>query len=262
MAETNISWAKSSWNPFRWNCTPVSPGCANCYAHDLTRRYPTNANEGNFLAPPALRENAWDELRKLNPGPVFVGSMSDTYHESVPDDWIHLIHNTARQYPHLTFLLLTKRIERAAAMAPVLDWPGNLWIGTTVESASYLWRLDYLRGITQAAGRFVSFEPLLGEVTPDLTGIEWAIVGGESGMKRRAFDRAWLEPIYEACQEHGAAFFFKQGSDRLPGRDRWWKQREWNETPPGIVVEHAQQVEPETRQLALFTSPDERTYVR
>lgn len=228
MSETNIGWTKYSWNPYTWNCNKVSPGCKNCYMFSMAR----NLKGQDAAGAPSWRESAMKELRKFEAGPVFVNSMSDTYHEGAKIAWVHRIHNTARLHPHLTFLLLTKRIERAAALAPYLDWPPNLWIGTTVENADYLWRLDYLRSITQAAGRFVSFEPLLGSVPmPNLAGIEWVIVGGESGVDRRAYDRRWAFTIYAAARRHRAAFFYKQGSARQPGRDRLLYGREWNEVP-------------------------------
>ncbi len=250
MSETNIGWTKYSWNPYSWHCTKVSPACTNCYMFEMAR----NLKGQDARGIPQLREAAWGELRKFDSGPVFVNSMSDTYHEGVPQAWIHRIHNTARQYPRLIFLLLTKRIERAAALAPYLDWPPNLWIGTTVENSDYLWRLDYLRSIYQAAGRFVSFEPLLDEVHPNLRGIEWVIVGGESGLKRRPFDKTWAKRIWNACLAHDTRFFFKQGSGRLPGRDRLLWGQEWNETPESWhwTPEHEAVPVAAPRQLELF----------
>lgn len=250
MSESNIGWTKYSWNPYTWNCTKVSLACKNCYMFEMAR----NLRGKDATGAPQLREAAWAELRRFESGPVFVNSMSDTYHEDVPTAWIHRIHNTARQHPHLIFLLLTKRIERAAALAPYLDWPRNLWIGTTVESDEYLWRLDYLRSITQAAGRFVSFEPLLGLVTPNLTGIEWVIVGGESGNRRRFFDRFYAMPILYEAQRKSIPFFFKQGSHRLPGRDRLFRGQEWNEIPAGWnwTSEHKVSTTPAPQQMSLF----------
>jgi protein gp37 len=258
MSKSNIGWTESTCNFYTWNCTPMSPGCAFCYARSLAALRPRNAHQGDFLAPPALRENAWKELPRLKPGPVFVNSMSDTYHEAVPLAWIHRIHNTARQYPRLIFLLLTKRIERAAALAPYLDWPPNLWIGTTVENADYLWRLDYLRSITEAAGRFVSFEPLLDYpplLKDGLAGIEWVIVGGESGPKRRPFQPDWARRIKLAADHAGIPFFYKQGSALWPGQDRILDGRTWDGVPAGWgwQPEHAEPPRPTGLvQLPLF----------
>lgn len=255
MAETSIAWAKNSWNPLSWNCTPIGPECAHCYAMELAGRYAQNAHEGRFGATPVLREKAFAELSKLKPGPTFVCSMSDLFHKDVPAAWIHRILNSARSYPHLTYLCLTKRIERARGLAPYLDW-GKTWIGTSVGHESSLWRLDDLRTIHQAAGRFVSFEPLIGPLAPvNLDGIDWVIVGGESGTKRRTFQRSWVEPIFEEAQRRGIPFFFKQGSGRYPGDDRMFHGQEWNEVPAAFdwqaEIKHAPVVITPV-QLALF----------
>lgn len=163
MVETNIQWASHTLNYYSWACTKVSPGCKNCYAKTLAERYGRN-----FDAPPQWRgKNAMRELRTMPAGSVvFVNSMSDTYHESAPVEWIHSIHNAALIRPDVTFLLLTKRPERAYGLSKYLAYPPNLWVGTSVESAEYLWRLEYLLAIP-AAGHFVSAEPLLGSLTGD-----------------------------------------------------------------------------------------------
>jgi len=227
MGKTGIGWTNSSWNPYTWNCHKVSPGCKHCYMFAMARKL-----QGlDATGAPKMRESAWSELDRLEPGPVFVNSMSDTYHPDAPVAWIHRIHNAARSRPHLTFLLLTKRIERTAALAPYLDWPTNLWIGTTVESADYLWRLDYLRAIRQAAGRFVSFEPLLEPVRPDLVGLDWMIVGGESGPDRRIFSKWWARDLCWLAHDRNIPFFFKQGSAYAPGQDRLLDGIEYSEVP-------------------------------
>lgn len=228
MGKTKIAWCDYSWNPYQWRCQAVSPGCANCYARNLAKRYGKD-----FGGPFATRwPAALKELRTFEAGSrVFVNDMSDTYYEKATHADIHRVHNAARQNPHLYFLLLTKRIERALALAPYLDWPPNLWIGTTVENDSYLWRLDYLRRIP-AAGRFVSFEPLIRSVgQPDLQGIQWVITGGESGPNRRPFDPAWAVDVLHAARKHGAAFFHKQGSGLYPGSDRYLNKKMYEELP-------------------------------
>lgn len=257
MTKSNISWTDWSWNPYDWHCTPLSPGCKNCYARAFAERLGKT-----FVGKPNWRgAKAWLELKKIPSGSaVFVNSFSDTYHEDVPGEWIHAIHNAAAyNRPDLTFLLLTKRPERAYAMRHTLAWPENLWIGTSVESAEYLWRLDYLLEIP-AAGHFLSAEPLLGslaglekylsvafgryqpgyEHTPanwkhinhrPKQCLDWTIVGGESGAVRRPFQTAWAEEIRDMCQEAGTSFYFKQGSGFKPGQNRLLDGREWNETP-------------------------------
>lgn len=235
MGDSKIGWTQSTWNPVTWNCTPISPGCAHCYAHTLARKWPANANGGDFLHAPAIRETAWKEVKRLKPGPCFVCSMTDLFHDAIPQAWIHRVYNTFTQRPDITWLVLTKRIERAAALAPHLAYAPNVWIGTTVEGPDYLPRLDYLREITQAAGRFVSFEPLLGSVADaDLTGLNWIICGGESGPKRRSFDHRWAFELAVLARAENIPFYFKQGSDRLPGRDRELLGRTFDEVPTGF----------------------------
>lgn len=262
MSETNIEWASHTLNFYTWACQKVSPGCKNCYAQSLAVRYGRD-----FDAPPAWRgKNAIKELMKLPAGAVvFVNSMSDTYHESVPVAWIHGIHNAALLRPDVTFLLLTKRIERAYGLSRFLAYPPNLWIGTSVESEEYLWRLDYLLEIP-AAGHFVSAEPLLGSLAgiekylhydhkaPQFltSGIplmsryetwlkyperlrdkrlEWVIVGGESGGNRRPFDPKWARQIRDLCNHWDVPFMYKQGGAHKPGQDRVLDGRTWDETP-------------------------------
>jgi protein gp37/uncharacterized protein YeaO (DUF488 family) len=258
MPETTIEWTDRTWNPYTWNCTQVSPGCTNCYAMTLADRFGRNfAGNGFTKHAPVWRDSAMKELRRLkSPTVLFVNSMSDTYHERVPVRYVHSIHNIAAMFPQHTFLLLTKRPERAYYLAPYLQWPDNLWLGTSVENEDYLWRLEYLLQIP-AAGHFLSAEPLLGPLprlkwylpydgrAPGLgrtIGVErpagflphtldWVIVGGESGVTRRPFDKAWATDIRDQCVQAGVPFMFKQGSARLSGKDRLLDGREWNGSP-------------------------------
>jgi protein gp37 len=240
--KTTIEWASHTLNYFSWACTKVSPGCKNCYAKALAERYGKD-----FNAPPQWRgANAMKELRALPAGAiVFVNSMSDTYHESVPAQWVHSIHNAALLRPDVVFLLLTKRPERALGLSPYLAYPPNLWVGTSVESEDYLWRLDYLLKIP-AAGHFVSAEPLLGRL-PALShylkpltslpgpvqrqALKWVIVGGESGTGRRPFYSAWAAEIQVMCAMNNVPFMYKQGSAFKSGQDRFLNGRTWDETP-------------------------------
>lgn len=242
MGKTNIGWCDYSLNFYTWDCNKTSPGCAHCYMMSLASRY------GKPLVgrPQWRGAAAYKELRHIPSGAtVFVNDMSDTYHESVPDKWIHAIHNAAAYLrPDLTFLLLTKRPERAYYMRHLLAWPSNLWLGTSVENADYLWRLDYLLK-TPAAGHFLSAEPLLGPLDlrfylgrclryPDLGykhALKWVIVGGESGSKHRPFDHAWAKSILHDCIDFGVPFFFKQGSAFKPGQDRKLSGWEWSQSP-------------------------------
>lgn len=241
MGKTTIEWASHTWNPYNWACRKVSPGCANCYAEFLAER---RNGPGAFNRAPEWRgAKAMQEIKRMPRGAVvFVNSMSDTYHEQARLAWIHSIHNTAAYVrPDVTFLLLTKRPERALALSRYLAYPPNLWVGTSVEHADYLWRLDYLLRIP-AAGHFVSAEPLLGPL-PGLrqyvqAGLGWVIVGAESGAKRRPFDKDWARQIRDMCVRegvqqpaHDTPFMFKQGSAYMSGQDRLLDGRTWDETP-------------------------------
>jgi protein gp37 len=254
MGKTTIEWASHTWNPYTWACRKVSPGCANCYAEFLAER---RNGPGAFNRAPQWRgARAMQEIRRMPRGAVvFVNSMSDTYHEQARLTWIHSIHNIAAYLrPDVTFLLLTKRPERALGLARYLAYPPNLWVGTSVENADYLWRLDYLLRIP-AAGHFVSAEPLLGPlpgllpyVAKSFAGtdsygdrvemrlslkrrLRWVIVGAESGAKRRPFDKAWARDIRDMCGRAGVAYMFKQGSAYMSGQDRLLDGRTWDETP-------------------------------
>lgn len=243
MGKTNIGWCDYSLNFYTWDCTKVSPGCANCYMMAMASRYGKP-----LVGRPQWRAAAYKELRSIPAGAtVFVNDMSDTYHDSVPDEWIHRIHNAAAYLrPDLTFLLLTKRPERAFYMRHLLIWPDNLWLGTSVENADYLWRCSYLL-MTPAAGHFLSAEPLLGQLGsllrfylggclayPDHRwehALKWVIVGGESGGNRRPFNPDWAQEILYNCLDYNVPFFFKQGSAFKPGQDRKLKGWEWEQSP-------------------------------
>lgn len=235
MRRSGVAWCDFAVNFYTWDCTRVSPGCKHCYALVFAERLGKSVT-----GRPRWREKAVMEFQCLPPGStVFVNNMSDTYHEAAPQAWIHRIHNLALTRPDLMMLILTKRVERALGLSPFLAWPENLLMGTSVENADYLWRIDYLRRIP-AAGRFVSFGPLLGSVgEPNLDGIAWAITEGESGPDgtRRYFDKAWARSVRDACRKHGAAFFHKQGSGRFPGQDRLLDGRLWEEFP-ALITEH------------------------
>jgi protein gp37 len=220
---THISWTNETWNPIT-GCSRVSEGCRYCYAEALSLRRGwstkpwthNNARENLVLHHDRLRmPYTWKRPRR-----VFVNSMSDLFHEHVPDEFIAQVFAVMADVPRHTFQALTKRPERAAA------WPGpwapNIWMGTSVEDRRVLHRVDGLRACA-AQVRFLSCEPLLGDLGPlDLTGIHWVIVGGESGLRiaqhpERIMDHAWARAMRDQCLAHGIAFFFKQSSGVRPG---------------------------------------------
>jgi protein gp37 len=213
MNGTKISWTDASWNPVL-GCSRVSEGCRNCYAERIALKFhhsrlpwsAANAAENVQLKPHKLGE----PLKLKKPSVIFVNSMSDLYHERVPDEYLARVFGVMNRTPQHTYQLLTKRPERAAEWAG--PWTPNIWQGTSVEDERVIDRIDALRQCG-AAIKFLSVEPLLGPMPDlDLTGIDWVIVGGESGPGYRPMDHAWAREIRDACVAQGAAFFFKQSA--------------------------------------------------
>jgi protein gp37 len=171
-------------------------------------------------------------LRWRKPQVIFVNSMSDLFHDRVPDSFIGRAFEVMRKASWHTFQILTKRAERMEELSGQIEWPDNVWAGVSVETRKYLGRLDRLRKV-RAHVKFISFEPLLeglGEI--DLTGINWAIVGGESGPRARPMDKAWVVEIREQCLAAGVHFFFKQwGGTRKKKAGRLLDGRTWEELP-------------------------------
>jgi len=286
MAKTNIGWTDESINPYGWICREISPGCAHCYAHALARKMGRDFYGKFYTRWPA----AMKEVAAVKPGSVvFLNSMADTYFSEAGDREVYGVHNLALARPDVTWLILTKRPERAYHMRHVLAWPPNLWLGVSVENAGYLWRIDYALA-TPAAGVFISAEPLLGDigtglrayVTPDGwperhgdvpedvyqagrgRAVGWVIAGGESGPKRRPLDKNWVRNIRDTCAEFGAPFFYKQGSAYAPGRDRMLDGQTWSQLPAAFsrpANGQAGAVEmPPGQQLSLFELPARVVY--
>jgi protein gp37 len=231
---TGIEWTDATWNPVR-GCTKVSPGCKHCYAETFAERFrgtPNHPFEHGFdlqLVPHALElPTTWRRGRL-----VFVNSMSDLFHEDVPDDYVRRVFEVMERCAQHRFQVLTKRHERLAALAPHLRWPANVWMGVSVESASYYARIERLRSVP-AAVRFLSLEPLLGPLPRlPLDGIHWVIVGGESGRRPRTIDAAWVREIRDQCVAADVPFFFKQwGGRNKKVAGRVLDGREWSELPP------------------------------
>ncbi len=234
MAQTSsIEWTESTWNPVT-GCTKISAGCAHCYAERMAKRLRAMGqrryrNEFKVTLQPDV---LGVPLHWKRPRMIFVNSMSDLFHEDVPTDYIAKVFSVMQAASQHTFQVLTKRPERAAELALDLPWPANVWMGTTVESADYLYRINSLVQIP-AKIRFLSLEPLLGPITKlPLKGIHWVIVGGESGPNARAMQSKWVFQIRDQCQENGVPFFFKQWggvNKSLAGREL--DGRIWSENP-------------------------------
>lgn len=228
-----IEWTQATWNPVT-GCSKVSSGCLNCYAERMARRLqamgqPNYANgfkvevHQNSLALPFR----WKLSRK-----IFVNSMSDLFHDEVPLSFIHQVFEIMAATPRHTYQILTKRSERIAEMGACLPWPENVWLGVSVESGAYYYRIDHLRK-TGARTKFISFEPLLGPIGKrDLSGIDWVIVGGESGPRARPVDPQWVRTIRDHCVASNVAFFFKQWGGRNKKKSgRTLDGRVWDQMP-------------------------------
>lgn len=233
--QSDIEWTDATWNPLR-GCDKVSPGCKHCYAETLAERFrgvPGHPFEQGFdlrLVPEALDL----PLRWRTPKRIFVNSMSDLFHDDVPDDYIARVFDVmCRARHHRAFQVLTKRATRLRAIAPRLPWPANVWIGVSVESDRYTSRIHELASVRQAAVRFLSVEPLLGPILDlPLDGINWVIVGGESGRGARPMDPAWVCDIRDQCLAVGVPFFFKQwGGVHKSRTGRLLDGRTWDEMP-------------------------------
>jgi protein gp37 len=209
--KTPIEWTETTWNPLT-GCTKVSPGCKRCYAERLSKRLKAmgqnNYRNGFKLT---LHEHMLDAPRQWRkPQMIFVNSMSDLFQDEVPFDFIRRAFDTMRAAHWHQFQVLTKRSARLRNVSPQIDWPANVWMGVSVENSDYTFRIDDLRE-TGAAVKFLSLEPLLGPLPDvDLSGISWAIVGGESGPGARPMEKAWVIDIRDQCDAAGVAFFFKQ----------------------------------------------------
>ncbi|MGH8736203.1 MAG: DUF5131 family protein [Burkholderiales bacterium] len=209
--KSNIEWTEMTWNPVT-GCTKLSQGCKHCYAERMAKRLEAMGSRryaNGFRV--TLHPDLLDVPRKWRqPRVVFVNSMSDLFHEEVPQDYIARVFRTMIECPQHTFQILTKRGDRLAELAPRLSWPANVWMGVSVEDSRVADRIGKLQSVP-AAVRFLSLEPLIGPLDDlPLAGISWAIVGGESGPRARPMKRAWVNSILRQCRAAGVAFFFKQ----------------------------------------------------
>lgn len=244
MADTAIEWTDATWNPVA-GCTVISPGCTNCYAMRMAARLEampvekysglTRRSGGRAVWTGKIRldEKALDTPRAWKRSKrIFVNSMSDLFHDGVAEAFIRRVWRVMEETPQHTYQILTKRPERMAELTKGLPLLKNVWLGTSVENADYLDRIDDLRRV-RAAVRFVSFEPLIGSVAgANLRGIHWAIVGGESGPRARPMLEQWVDEIEAVCRQHQAAFFFKQwGGKNKKAAGRSYRGATFDEMP-------------------------------
>jgi len=232
-AKTAIEWTQSTWNPLT-GCTKISPGCKHCYAERMALRLqamgqPNYANGFDLT----LHENALGlPLKWKKPQTIFVNSMSDLFHKSVPVEFVIRIFDVMRRADWHRFQILTKRSERLLDLSPQLPWRPHIWMGVSVERADFTYRVEHLRK-TGAEIKFVSLEPLLGPLPRlNLDRIDWVIVGGESGPRARPTNPEWVLDIRDQCLSVGVPFFFKQwGGTRKKKTGRVLEGRTWDEMP-------------------------------
>jgi protein gp37 len=230
---SSIEWTDATWNPVT-GCTKISPGCKHCYAHRMAvrllamgqHRY-RNGFEVTLQPDLLMQPSRWRTPRR-----IFVNSMSDLFHEDIPEGYIRRVFAQMVSTERHTFQILTKRADRMKRLAQNLPWPKNVWMGVSVENSRYLSRVDDLREVP-AAVRFLSLEPLLGPLQGlSLRGIDWVIVGGESGPKARPIDASWIRAIRDSCRSSGVPFFFKQwGGKRKARQGRVLDGRTWDQMP-------------------------------
>jgi protein gp37 len=232
-AESKIEWTEMTWNPVT-GCTKVSAGCQHCYAERMAKRLQAMGVERYRNAfQVTLHEDLIElPLKWKRPRLVFVNSMSDLFHEDVPLDFIQRVFETMVRCPEHNFQVLTKRSRRLHEVAHRLPWPSNVWIGVSIEDASVIYRIHDLCAVP-AATRFLSCEPLLGPLDDlPLDGIQWVIVGGESGPGARPMRSEWVESIMRQCRVADVPFFFKQwGGVRKKRAGRRLHGRTYDEMP-------------------------------
>jgi len=231
--QSSIEWTESTWNPVT-GCSKISPGCKECYAKRMANRLKAM---GSFRYRNGFKVTLQEDIVELplewkQPRIIFVNSMSDLFHEDVPSDFLVKVFDTMKRAHWHTFQMLTKRSDRLVRMAPYLPWPENVWMGVSVESQKYTDRIRDLVKVP-AAVRFLSIEPLLGPISKlPLRGIDWVIVGGESGPKARSMERKWVVQIKRRCREMEVPFFFKQwGGVRKKVAGRELYGRTYDEMP-------------------------------
>jgi protein gp37 len=233
MAKSSIEWTEMTWNPTT-GCTKISQGCKFCYAEIMSRRlkamgvekYKDNFEVRTHLS--ALNEPYTWKKSKV----VFVNSMSDLFHKDIPLEFIQKVFKVMNENPQHVFQVLTKRAERLLELHTELKWSHNIWMGVSVEDSENVHRIDFLRKINSRV-KFLSLEPLIGSIpNMDLSGIDWAIVGGESGHNPRPMDADWVLDIQEQCKKADVAFFFKQwGGKNKKKNGRILNGRTYDEMP-------------------------------
>jgi protein gp37 len=245
---SSIEWTDATWNPVA-GCTVISPGCSNCYAMRMAARLDAMGQAKYAgLTRKSGHRHVWRGKVRLDQGSlnipmtwakprrIFVNSMSDLFHEGVPQKFVHAVFDVMASTPRHTYQILTKRADRLLEVSPSLIWPSNVWMGVSVENCDFLWRIDRLRR-TGARIKFVSLEPLLGPLPIlNLNEIDWVIAGGESGPGARSVNPDWVRDIRDQCSDAGVAFHFKQWGGHIKSRNgRVLDGRTWDDLPAAIA---------------------------
>ena len=231
--KSKIEWTESTWNPIT-GCDKISTGCENCYAFRMAQRLQKMGNtkyaNGFQLT---LHENCLnDPYSWKKPMLIFVNSMSDLFHESVPLEYIQKVFSVMNNNPQHVFQVLTKRAYRLVDISDKVTWSKNIWLGVTVESSACKDRIQHLSRMP-ARIKFISFEPLLNDVgVLNLSGIDWAIIGGESGWRARPMQESWVVCIKDQCEQQNVMFYFKQwGGTNKKKTGRLLFERTWDDMP-------------------------------
>ncbi len=246
-SSSSIEWTDATWNPVA-GCNVITAGCTNCYAMRMAARLEVMGQE-KYTGTTRLsgKRRVWTGKvvldRKALSAPhgwrkgrrVFVNSMSDLFHESVPLDFIEDVFAVMRETPRHIYQILTKRADRLLELSPTLKWSDNIWMGVSVESDDVLWRVDRLRE-TGAQTKFLSCEPLLGPLSAlNPEGIDWVIAGGESGPGARPMDAEWVREIRDICLDKEVAFHFKQWGGPVKSKTgRVLDGRTWDDMPSPV----------------------------
>lgn len=238
---SHIEWTDATWNPVT-GCTKISPGCKHCYAERLANRLQA-MGQSNYLngfkvtLQPQMLEVP---LNWKSPKRIFVNSMSDLFHANVPFNYINRVFDVMRRADWHQYQVLTKRSDRLLELSTKLNWDEQIWMGVSVENEQYMHRIDDLRK-TEAAVKFLSLEPLLGPLPKlNLKGIDWVIVGGESGPGARPMNPKWATELRDQCLRANVPFFFKQwGGIQKKKTGRSLEGRTWDEMPsePLLVLQ-------------------------
>lgn len=230
---TSIEWTDSTWNPVT-GCSKISSGCENCYAERIALRLKAMGNPSyiNGFTVTLHEELLNLPLKWKKPHIIFVNSMSDLFHENIPEEFIMRVFNVMHKANWHHYQILTKRSKRMLEISSKLHWMPHIWMGVTVEKQEYLYRVEHLQK-TNSNIKFLSLEPLLGPINDiPLFGIDWVIVGGESGPKSRKMKKHWVLGIRDQCQDKKVPFFFKQwGGINKKKAGRVLEGRTWDEKP-------------------------------